>query len=103
MACYLDDILIAAPTVEEHDVLLVKVLQRLQDCGIHLREEKCQFSQEQVEYPGYLIDTTGVHPTRAIKEAPTGNRQLARHVKHDPLLIEILLVPLTPHRGACYT
>ena len=39
VACYLDDILIAAPTVKEHDVLLEKVLQRLQDSGIHLREE----------------------------------------------------------------
>ena len=28
VACYLDDILIAAPTVKEHDVLLEKVFQR---------------------------------------------------------------------------
>lgn len=75
VACYLDDILIAAPTMKEHDILLGKVFQRLQEGGIHLREEKCQFSQEQVEYLGYLIDATGIHPTtekvRAIKEAPT--------------------------------
>lgn len=74
VACYLDDILIAAPTVKEHDALLLKVFQRLQESGVHLREEKCQFSQEQVEYLGYLIDATGIHPTtekvRAIKEAP---------------------------------
>jgi len=43
VACYLDDILITAPTVKEHDVLLSKVLQRLQESGIHLRKEKCQF------------------------------------------------------------
>ena len=30
VSCYLDDILIAAPTVKEHDVLLEKVFQRLQ-------------------------------------------------------------------------
>ena len=46
MTCYLDDILIAAPTVKEHDVLLEKVLQRLEDSGIYLREEKCQIGQE---------------------------------------------------------
>ena len=45
VACYLDDIPIAAPIVKEHDVLLEKVLQRLQDSGIHLREEKCHISQ----------------------------------------------------------
>ena len=39
VACYLDDILISAPTVEEHDVLVEKVLQRLQDAGIHLHQE----------------------------------------------------------------
>ena len=74
VACYLDDILISAPTVEEHDVLVEKVLQRLQDAGIHLHQEKCHFGQRQVEYLGHLIDATGIHPTnnkvRAIKEAP---------------------------------
>ena len=36
VACYLDDILIAAPTMKEHDVLLEKLLQHLEDSGIHL-------------------------------------------------------------------
>jgi len=74
VACYLDDILIVAPTMEEHDVLLGKVLQRLQDSGIHLQEEKYHIGQRQVEYLGHLIDATGIHLTRekvrAIKEAP---------------------------------
>ena len=74
VAYYLDDILISAPTVEEHDVLVEKVLQRLQDAGIHLHQGKCHFGQRQVEYLGPLVDTTGIHPTkdkvRAIKEAP---------------------------------
>ena len=77
VACYLDDILISAATVEEHDVLVEKVLQRLQDAGIHLHEEKCQFGQRQVEYLGHIIDATGIHPTkdkvRAVKEAPVPN------------------------------
>ena len=60
VACYLDDILIAAPTVKEHDILLEKVLQRLQDSGIHLREDKCQIAQEQVEYLGHVVDATGI-------------------------------------------
>jgi len=75
VASYLDDILMTAPTVKEHDMLLSKVLQRLQESGIHLWEEKCQFSQEQVGYLEYLIDTTEIHPTtekvQAVKEAPT--------------------------------
>ena len=74
VACYLDDILIAAPTESEHNLILEQVLQRLQDSGIHLSAEKCKFGQEQVEYLGHLIDATGIHPTRnkvrAINEAP---------------------------------
>ena len=50
------------------------MLQRLQDVGIHLHQEKCHFDQRQVEYLGHLIDATGIHSTnnkvRAIKEAP---------------------------------
>ena len=54
VACYLSDILIAGPTVKEHDMLQEKVLQRLQDSGIHLREGKCHISQGQVEYLGFI-------------------------------------------------
>ena len=45
VTCYLDDILIAAPTVKEHDVLLEKALQRLEDSGIHLQEEMSNWSR----------------------------------------------------------
>lgn len=47
VACYLDDIQIAAPTESEHNVILEQVLQKLQDSGIHLAAEKCMFNQEQ--------------------------------------------------------
>ena len=53
---------------------LEQYCKRLQEGGIHLKEERYQ---EQVEYLGYLIDAMGIHPTtekvRAIKEAPTPN------------------------------
>ena len=39
VTCYLGDVLISAITVEEHDVLVEKVLQRLQDAGINMHEE----------------------------------------------------------------
>ena len=74
VACYLDDILIAAPTESEHNLILEKVLQRLQDSAIRLAAEKCKFGQEQVEYLGHLVDATGIHPTRnkvlAINQGP---------------------------------
>ena len=69
VACYLDDILIASPIEQEHNMILEKVMNRL-----HLQEEKCEFVKGQVEYLGHKIDATGIHPTedkvRAIHEAP---------------------------------
>ena len=74
VACYLDDILIAAPTEQEHNSILDKVISRLQESGIHLREEKCEISKQQVEYLGHMIDAKGIHPmedkVHAIHEAP---------------------------------
>ena len=64
VACYLDDILIAAPIESEHNLILEKVLQVLLDSGIRLS----------AEYLGHLIDATGIHTTRnkvlAINQAP---------------------------------
>ena len=62
-ACYLDDILLAAPTESELNLILEKALQRLQYSRICLSAEKCKFGLEQVEYLGHLIDATGIHPT----------------------------------------
>jgi len=36
VACYLDDILIAAPSEQEHNVTQEKIMCRLQESGIHL-------------------------------------------------------------------
>ena len=60
VACYLDNILIAAPTENEHNLVLNQVLQRLQESGIHLCEEKCMFGQQQIEYLGHRIDVMGI-------------------------------------------
>ena len=43
VACYLDDILIATKTEEEHDTPLEQTLERLESAGIKLRLEKCEF------------------------------------------------------------
>ena len=39
-----DDILIFGKTREEHDVALKKVLAKLQEAGLTLNKEKCEFS-----------------------------------------------------------
>ena len=40
-----DDIIIAAATVEEHDVILRKVLARARDCNVRQTSVTCQFGK----------------------------------------------------------
>ena len=61
---YLDDILIASQSTQEHLEHLQKVAQRLRDAGLRLRPEKCVFATEQVEFLGYTLTTEGVRPNR---------------------------------------
>ncbi|KAL3993537.1 DDB1- and CUL4-associated factor 15 [Sarotherodon galilaeus] len=72
--CYLDDILVSGPDKQTHLRTLEAVLSRLEDYGLHLKQEKCLFFQESVEYLGHIIDVAGLHKStekvRAVMEAP---------------------------------
>ncbi|XP_025758532.1 uncharacterized protein K02A2.6-like [Oreochromis niloticus] len=72
--CYLDDILVSGPDKQTHLRTLKAVLGRLEDYGLHLKQEKCLFFQESVEYLGHIIDAAGLHKSpekvRAVMEAP---------------------------------
>ena len=73
---YLDDILVAGETEEEHLSNLSQVLERLDSAGMKLKREnsKCAFCLPQVEYLGHIISEEGLRPSvskvKAIKEAP---------------------------------
>ena len=73
--CYLDDILITGATHEEHLTNLAEVLSRLSNHGLRLKQEKCSFMQDSIEYLGHHIDTTGIHTAtskvEAISKAPS--------------------------------
>ena len=62
VVCMVDDILVHGRTQEEHDEHLNKVLHRLQEAGLTLNMEKCQFSQSRVTFLGQVIDSTGIRP-----------------------------------------
>jgi len=47
------DILVYDATEHEHDSRLTAVLQRLQNAGMTLDPDKCQFSQERVKFLGH--------------------------------------------------
>ena len=72
--CYIDDILVTGATADEHDRNLDEVLRRLQEHGVGLKQEKCSFFNDSVEYLGHHISETGIHTTeektKAILDAP---------------------------------
>ena len=56
--CYIDDILVTAPTDQEH----LDRLREVERTGLKLKQEKCIFFQQSVEYLGHLIDAYDLHP-----------------------------------------
>jgi len=59
---YLDDIVIYARPLTEHDVKLREVLDRLRTHKLKLQPEKCQFLRKEVCYLGHQITEAGVQP-----------------------------------------
>lgn len=66
--CNMDDILVYGSTRQEHDKRLRSVLSRLQQTGITLNVNKCQFGVTRVKFLGHIIDQ-GIHPDEAKVEA----------------------------------
>ena len=78
---YLDDIVLYARSLAEHDVKLREVLDRLHKCKLKLQSEKCQFLRKEVSYLGHVITEHGVRPDPHKVAAiggfpPTNMRQL---------------------------
>ena len=71
---YLDDILIASKSMEDHVVHVAKVLDRLSEAGLRLKPSKCAFGQQEIDYLGFTITTKGIKPNdakvRAVKGFP---------------------------------
>lgn len=72
---FMDDILVYSRTLEDHIHHLQQVLQLLQDNQFLLKESKCVFAQQSLEYLGHIISNNGVatEPTKiaAIQNWPT--------------------------------
>lgn len=57
---YLDDIIVFSRTLEEHEERLLKVLDRLEEFGLKVSIDKCQFCQTEVKYVGHIVSAAGV-------------------------------------------
>ena len=57
-----DDIIIAATTVDEHDAILRKVLERARERNVKLNWDKLQLLVNTVKYLGTIISADGINP-----------------------------------------
>lgn len=60
--CYVDDILIASESPEQHQTHLRQVLSKLRDAGININVSKCIFGAKEIEFLGYFVTENGIKP-----------------------------------------
>lgn len=72
---YLDDIIVHASSIEEHDVKIRKILKRLRKYNLKLQPDKCEFLRKEVAYLGHIITDKGIKPDpkkiTAVQNFPT--------------------------------
>lgn len=59
---YLDDLMVSGRTQEEHDFRLARLMERIQEYGILLNEEKCVFNVSSIEFVGHALSSEGIRP-----------------------------------------
>ena len=71
---YIDDILVASRTKEEHKRDLEAVLAKLDEFQMKISAHKCKFFQKEVDFLGFRLNKVGVSPTeekiKTIREYP---------------------------------
>uniref|UniRef100_A0A8C1X2E4 Gypsy retrotransposon integrase-like protein 1 n=1 Tax=Cyprinus carpio TaxID=7962 RepID=A0A8C1X2E4_CYPCA len=79
-----DDMIIAASTKAEHDVILEKVMNRALSLNVKFNKDKLQYMVNEVTYLGHVITTEGVKPDESKVSAilqfppPTDRKALQR-------------------------
>ena len=72
---FLDDIVVYAKLLADHDAKIRQVFDRLRRSNLKLKPEKCEFLRKEVSYLSHVISENGVLPdktkTKVIEEFPT--------------------------------
>lgn len=76
---YMDDIIIYAKTLDEHNRILREVLERLRKYNFKLEIDKCEFLKKEITYLGHVLGPRGVKPDPqkivAVKDFPVPKSQ----------------------------
>ena len=67
--CYVDDVVIATPTLEDHIERLEEVFSCMKQAGLKCKPSKCEIFRDSIKYLGHLVDKHGVRPDPEAVEA----------------------------------
>ena len=67
--CYVDDIVIATPTLEDHIDRLDEVFGCMKRAGLKCKPSKCEILRDSIKYLGRMVDRHGVRPDPEAVEA----------------------------------
>ncbi|CAH8647502.1 unnamed protein product, partial [Schistosoma rodhaini] len=59
---YIDDLLVASSTMDEHIQQLRQLFARLRDHGISINIEKCEFGKGSLQFLGHMVTSQGITP-----------------------------------------
>lgn len=61
---YFDDILIAAESLEQHEMILNKVIERAREYNIKFNKNKFQYKAVEIKFLGLIFDSKGMSPDK---------------------------------------
>ena len=67
--CYVDDVLIATPTLEDHIERLDEVFACMKRSGLKCKPSKCEILKDSIKYLGRMVDKHGIRPDPDAVEA----------------------------------
>lgn len=74
---YLDDVIIASPTIKQNSDMVKEVIKRFQEHGLTIRWEKCEILKSSIQYLGHIVDSKGIQPdpskVESIRNMPRPN------------------------------
>lgn len=83
VSAYLDDLIIAASSYDEHEAILRQLFDRIREYGFRVSPEKCMFAVSEISFLGFIVDEKGRRPdpNKASKirsmKAPGDQKQLS--------------------------
>jgi len=69
VSVYIDDVLSFSWNLEDHIKHIQQVVQRIADCGLKLKPDKCHLARHEVEFLGHVVTAEGLKPNAAQVEA----------------------------------